>query len=1189
MHQHRDAGHQMIARLAREMTTILDPSEILSYTAQMIRDWLSHAYVHFFMMNPTSQDLIFVSEASGEQRLIADADLSLPVGQGVAGWVAEHGTLLNVGHVAEEARFNGEMVSDKVVSELAIAIKAGNRVLGVLDVASEREYAFDQDDELILCVVADQLALTLEYAKLCQQLEAAEQQYHNLIEHTQAAILIVDQDGQITFANHQAARLFMFSVTQLHQMTIWDLIRPVSEARLRTCIGPLLYQKTVSQYCDKLVFKTMYGEDRLADAWLWFNQDTDETRSITFYIKDITEQQRMLREIENSRRYLGSVITGLLDGIMILDDRGRIRLGNPALAEMLTLPLEQVVGRQCTDFFPGLWDWLTELEQNGLPIRKTAGTTPLNAEAQRFSWFLHQFKRAEQEIYLEIGVSGLTHGAQKGDRWIAIVRDVTTHKRTEKTLLALSDAAVNIQRVLSTEHIFETVATHLSELGFKLAIVHQNGGHLTLADTSFDPAALTAVEKLLSTPISEIAIPVERVTHYQELMNTHHTIFVADGPEFIQSLLPKPYPRIAARIAHLLRIGNMVLTPFVIQDRIEGAFLVTAPVLNPTDISAISIFTAQFNITWETARLYQEARAQAADLETAIKERTHELQLVIHELFQKERNQRNISKELLHTNRALQAEKQRTEAILRSVADGLIAVDETGHITLINPAAEKMLGVLAEELVGTLLNECEYVNVCRFSQVVLNSAQTQDMVEFELIEWDKIPEQDFLQAPKCERQECFLAQDGKTKGASTADRQTHCALEDCPIYQELATLTLQAHRSSIVDETNRTVGTVVALNDITRLKEVDRLKSQFVSSVSHELRTPLTNIKIYLSLLRDGRPEKRERYLQIVTTEAERLERLIQDVLDLSRLDASATQKHHQPVSIPELVERVIEIHLPRAAEKNIAIEFETSQDLPMFLGNADHFVQVLTNLLSNAVQYTMPGGQVLVGASYFHDGQWSSANHPVIDDMPSGEWGVLWVSDTGIGITPEEQNHLYERFYRGSVEKLGIPGTGLGLAIVKEIVELYRGHIFLSSEKGVGSTFAILLPVISEEKGQPRVIVVDDDPTVADIIGQFLRLLGCQVQLIADGAAGFAKVSSDPPDLMVLDVSLPGMDGITILTLLSALPATKDMPILIVTGRQDISEAYVKQLGAVALLNKPFSRQEFSERVSSLLALDKQ
>jgi two-component system C4-dicarboxylate transport response regulator DctD len=169
----------------------------------------------------------------------------------------------------------------------------------------------------------------------------------------------------------------------------------------------------------------------------------------------------------------------------------------------------------------------------------------------------------------------------------------------------------------------------------------------------------------------------------------------------------------------------------------------------------------------------------------------------------------------------------------------------------------------------------------------------------------------------------------------------------------------------------------------------------------------------------------------------------------------------------------------------------------------------------------------------------------------------------------------------------MGIPGTGLGLAIVKEIVELYDGRILLSSQKDVGSTFTVLLPIVlEEEKGAPRVVVVDDDPAVSDIVAQYLRLLGCRVESVADGAAGFAKVSDDPPDLMILDIGLPGMDGITVLSLLSAMPSTKNMPILVVTGRSDIDEAHVKRLGAAALLQKPFFRPAFSEQVAKLLAL---
>ncbi|MBN1937344.1 MAG: PAS domain S-box protein [Anaerolineae bacterium] len=594
-----------------------------------------------------------------------------------------------------------------------------------------------------------------------------------------------------------------------------------------------------------------------------------------------------------------------------------------------------------------------------------------------------------------------------------------------------------------------------------------------------------------------------------------------------------------------------------------------------------------------TVRDITESKLHTQSLEEAFSERTHELQKTFHELFERERHQRAISDELRQANLALHIEKQRTEAILHSIADGLIVADQQGVVTLINPAAARMLDIPAEHLIGTALEESAYVNVRLFTAAIFDPARQEDTVEFELFKNDLEAERACWQTRDCADAACQALQNDQVACWQISNKCVLIAAPshtstDCPILTSLARLTLHAHRSSILDENGQPTGIVVALSDITHLKELDRLKSQFVSSVSHELRTPLTNIKMYLSLLKKGRPEKRERYLQVITTEAERLERLIQDVLDLSRIDAASGQAKHEPLSMPDLVNRVVEMHRPRAESQDIVLECSIPPNLARFVGDSTQYIQVLTNLLSNAVQYTPAGGQVQVGLSTIRNGRWNPlATAPTINaDLPPGDWGALWVSDTGIGIPPEDQPHIYERFFRGSAEKLDVPGTGLGLAIVREIVQQHNGHIFLHSQPNVGSTFVVLLPAILEEEIRPRIMMVDDDETIAGLVARIVKRLDCDLEWIADGAAGFAKASANPPDLMILDLSLPGMDGMTILSLLRTVPSTKAMPILVLTGWGNVDENYLKRLGANALLKKPFAAKIFAELTTKLLDL---
>jgi signal transduction histidine kinase len=229
-----------------------------------------------------------------------------------------------------------------------------------------------------------------------------------------------------------------------------------------------------------------------------------------------------------------------------------------------------------------------------------------------------------------------------------------------------------------------------------------------------------------------------------------------------------------------------------------------------------------------------------------------------------------------------------------------------------------------------------------------------------------------------------------------------------------------------------------------RLTELDRLKSKFVSDVSHELRTPISNLTIYLEMLESARPERRERYRSVLQEETRRLDRLVSDVLDLSRMEMGVTKVEFDWVDINEIAEKVVTANLPRAKGKDIEISFEAGDDLPKVWADANQMNRAINNLVGNAVNYT-PEGSI-----------WVSTH---LDT--EAELFRLQVKDTGVGIEDKDKPHLFERFYRG--EKAGqstIPGTGLGLAITKEIVDGHQGFIEVESAIGKGTIITVSLPL---------------------------------------------------------------------------------------------------------------------------------
>jgi signal transduction histidine kinase len=233
-----------------------------------------------------------------------------------------------------------------------------------------------------------------------------------------------------------------------------------------------------------------------------------------------------------------------------------------------------------------------------------------------------------------------------------------------------------------------------------------------------------------------------------------------------------------------------------------------------------------------------------------------------------------------------------------------------------------------------------------------------------------------------------------------------------------------------------------------RLHVLDQLKSKFVSDVSHELRTPVTNMSLYLQLIK-RKPEKQDRYLTILQEEADRLESLVVDILDLAQLDDGPLVAL-SPVNINELLRDIVAAQYPTAESRHLELSLQISDNLPVTMGDTNKLIQVATNLVANALNYTASGTVRI--RTFAQDAHTIS----------------FAVEDSGIGIYPEDLPHLFQRFYRGKRDQIAdVSGTGLGLSIVKELVELHGGSIAIESVVGKGSTFTVTLPIAPSATNQ--------------------------------------------------------------------------------------------------------------------------
>ena len=376
-------------------------------------------------------------------------------------------------------------------------------------------------------------------------------------------------------------------------------------------------------------------------------------------------------------------------------------------------------------------------------------------------------------------------------------------------------------------------------------------------------------------------------------------------------------------------------------------------------------------------------------------------------------------------------------------------------------------------------------------------------------------------------------------------------------------------------------GIVINSRDITERKAVERLKDELISVVSHELRTPLTSLRGFAELLlqRDFPPEKQREFVTIIHSEALRLTNLINDFLDLQRMESGRQTYTFASVDIAPLLHETVAVF---TSEGGIhPLHLEALDTLPPARADADRISQVLSNLLSNAVKFSPGGGEVTVGA------------------RQEGAEVVVWVADQGVGIPPEAVPKLFNKFYRvDSVATRTIKGTGLGLALVKEIVEAHQGRVWVESSLGKGSTFFFTLPASSQATpavsaadtvpGEtPYILLVEDDQAYARLLCEHFARVGLSVTTTAYAEQALELARLSPPRLVLTDIYLAGrMDGWDLLIALKDNPILRSIPVMVISAGQ---EANVRglALGGADYLLKPVSQQwllqAIRQRLSSL------
>lgn len=1054
----------VLNQVAIAATAATNLDDLLEQVAQVIANRLDVHHLGFLLLDLEAGTLHMHPASRGVP--VEWAGKTIPMDRGISGAALRAGRPLVIPDVHADPRYI-EMDPD-TRSEIAIPLRAGDRILGVLNVESHRPAVFNQYDALFLSMLASQIAVAMERTRLYMAEQRRRERAEALgqIAATLATALDIDEGLETALDqleklvpyDYASIALFQDGVARIRAWRGFEditlVVTPIAIGELRT-LQALIAAKQAILIPDTAE-STLWRPDILGGTptrcWIgaplivrdtvigalmvdsrtprvYSPDDRDAVAALAHYLAAAIDNARLHAQTLRQVRELTALYETSLDitaklepqallevvvqrGAALLNARGGGLFVYDPATDQLRMVVSYNLDRDYTGTTlkrgeglswqallsgrPAYTDNYSTWEGRPLAFHHTRLTAvvaiPLHWQETNVG-VLFVADDAPGRSFSQEEIALLSRLAAQAAIAIGNLQLYTTARHRAEQLHLVTQVAQHVTGILHPTQLAAEVTRRICEAFnyYAVSVCLVEGDLIRVSAGVVRTSSEKSAEQTIEPLFVDKALRIGQEGIIGWVAATGQPLLAPDvdrDPHFLR--IPE-LPLTASELAVPLLLGGQVIGVLDAQSERKGAF-------DETDLETMQALAGQLAIAIANARLFEAVRAYAGELEQRVAERTAEIR----------------------------AQQERTEAILRSVADAIIVTDLEGRIVLTNPTAEALLRMADEgdpalsAAKGQTRDDGGHELAARLTELIHRLALAPDPQRVETVEGD-----------------------GRV---------------------------LQAHAARVLDD-GQAVGTVIALRDITRLRELDRLKSQFISNVSHELRTPLANIKLYLSLLAKGRPEKREGYLSVLEREANRLEKLIQGVLDLSRLEARPDIPRREPVVLDEVIANVLEMQRLSAESKRLILCHIPGPDVPPVLADRNQLIQVFTNLVNNAILYTPEGGRIEVATHLSptkDDGQpaLSAAKEQTTDDR---HYAVVTVRDTGIGIAPEDLDRIFDRFYRApQAEASGAPGTGLGLAIVKEIVDLHGGRVEVTSQVGVGSTFSVWLPISSQTDYSP-------------------------------------------------------------------------------------------------------------------------
>ena len=1197
--------------IGRRVSAQLELQEMLETTVNSLQEYLAYYRVGIFLFEDASS-VLRLAVANEAFQSVVPSGYRLRTGEGSIGRAAASGETVLVDDASSDdgGAHDGGWSSPASVS---VPIKVGQRVIGVLQVEGVRRGAFSEQDAAALEIAADQLAVAMENARLFEQTQRrlAELATVNEIGRAISGALDTDQLAELIYEQVSSllnTRNFYLAVYDADARRVqmeFEIEHGQRQTRDRSGLGqdlishlirtgdPILLSRGIDAFAEEhglaldrsparswlgvpmiagdrvigaIAVQSFDREDAFDAAHLELLTIVSGQASVAYHNASLFQER--LRRIEQ---------------LNVLNEMAQAISSTLELDELLSVVYQQVTRIvDARNFYIALYDEETEEitfpfvvdpehREDWSPLKKGEGLTgtiiatgqplllPCGA-AGRYreqgleidaglcrSWLgvpmiaedrvlgvitVQDYER--EEVYHEEHLSLLSTVAAQA---AVAVRNAQLYRqlvgfstelegmveaRTRELEQALAELTVERDRV---EALYEITSELSSTL--ELERVLQRALQLFASALSLDHGTILLVDQESGTLNMRATLePSRRLprdgkpTAWKSgvglagwVLEHREPVLVADIRED-ERWVHRPGKEFTMRsvvAAPLSLGGGDILGVLVLGHPSPGHF-------TPEHLQLITAATPQIAMSVNNSDLYAFITDQADQLGAALQ--------------------------------AQQEEAAKNRAVLESIADGVLVLDHNGRVLLVNPTAEELLGFAAMALEGE-----HFRHMLGLGETEVHRELSQALYSELLKRLD-------------------IGEDvGPTMESS--------------VRLQAGTRVLAVTLAPLIVAPGGTPGLVAALRDISREAEVERLKNEFISTVSHELRTPMTSIKGYTDLLflgmAGGLTDAQRNFLKIIKSNADRLTALVNDILDISRIETGRMRLTIGALDLGQIVSQTVVSFQGQYREKGLNLIWEEPRDLPDVRGDAARVAQVLSNLIANAWQYTPAGGTVTVSVE-------------AVDGFLQTD-----ISDTGIGISPDDVGRIFDRFFRADHPMVQeAEGTGLGLSIVRMFVEMLGGAIWVESEPGQGTTFSFTLPLTTTELPEPvpdllstelsagiarrqKILVIEDDRDLALLLRRQLESEGFQVLLAGTGEDALWLAKEAQPQLITLDIMLPDIDGFAVLEKLKTNPMTSAIPVVIVSVLAESEKGFA--LGAVDYVVKPFVEQELLDIVHEALS----